>query len=177
MLGLVGAVGEFTPVKWLAKRAGGGVDAGDNDRCRGAESRAERDLAVDIDIEAGVGRVGRRPCLFDRGVDVAGCGIKQRFRHVDIGSVAGVVGILNGEPIEREILCLDANVAVLAWFNGDRRSAFDRTRHRGLAVDDSVFAKEVHLPRRAHGRHCAPPRVVGSGGDIVWFISICRTVA
>jgi hypothetical protein len=76
------------------------------------ESGAERDVALDGDVEAGVGRVSRVPGLPDRGVDVTHRGLDQRGRHVHVGPVAGTAGVLDGEPVEREVLGLDADVVV-----------------------------------------------------------------
>jgi len=61
VLCLVGAVRKLTAVKWLAQRAGCGVDAGDDDGGRGAKPRPKWDLAVDGNIEAGGRRVGGLP--------------------------------------------------------------------------------------------------------------------
>ncbi|WP_235271474.1 hypothetical protein [Halorubrum saccharovorum] len=39
-------------------------------------------------------------------------------------------------------------MVVRPGLGGHRGASLDRCRNRGLAVDDGVFAEEVHLPRR-----------------------------
>lgn len=109
---MVRAVGQLAAVQRFAERARRGIDPRDHDGGRRSESGAERDVALDGDVEAGVGRVSRVPGLPDRGVDVTHRGLDQRGRHVHVGPVAGTAGVLDGEPVEREVLGLDADVVV-----------------------------------------------------------------
>jgi len=136
-----------------AQRAGRGVDAGDDDRRRRPQPRPQGDLAFDGDVEPRLGSVGRLAGLLDRGVDVAHRGVEEGLRHVDVGPVVGRAGVLDDEPVQREVRRLDADVVVGAGFGGDSRPLFDRTRDRGLAVDHRVLAEEIDLPRRADGCH------------------------
>ena len=146
-------VRELSSVDRLPERARCGVDARDDDGRRGAESGAEGDVAFHRDVESGIRLFGGGASLSHGGVDVPHCGLDQRRRHVHVGSVAGSTGVLDGEPVEREVVGLHSDVVVIARLRADACSSLDRRGHRGFAVDDGVFTEEVHLPRCATDGH------------------------
>jgi hypothetical protein len=153
VLGAEGAVGQFFAGEPPTEFACRGVDPRDDHRRRRAEPRTQRDVALDDDVEAGVWRVGGVARLLDRGVDVAGRRLDQRLGDVDVRSVVGRAGVLDGEAVEAQVLRADADVVVRPRVDGDPRPALDGAGHRGLAVDDGVLPEEVHLARGARNGH------------------------
>jgi len=152
----VGAVGELLAGQLHPEFTRRRVDCRHDDRSRGAQPRAEGDIAVDCHLEARLlGRdaagAGRLAGLLYRTVHIAHRSIQEILRDVDLRCARAAV-VLDGEPIEREVARADAKAACPA-LDCCLCAQSDCTRNCGLTVDDRVFPEQVHLPRGARCDH------------------------